>query len=45
MEKTEIATEKLDPRAALEKMEAEEKAVREVAEKLMADNDKKGKEF
>ena len=40
-----MATEKLDPRAALAKMEAEEKAVREAADKLMADNDKKRKEF
>ena len=40
-----MATEKLDPRAALAKMEAEEKAVREAADKLIADNDKKRKEF
>ena len=40
-----MATEKLDPRAALAKMEAEEKTVREAADKLIADNDKKRKEF
>ena len=32
-----MATEKLDPRAALAKMEAEEKAVREAADKLCRD--------
>ena len=38
-------TEKLDPRAALAKMEAEEKAVREAADKLTQENDKKRKEL
>lgn len=38
-------TEKLDPRAALAKMEAEEKAVREAADKLTEENDKKRKEL
>ena len=40
-----MATEKLDPRAALAKMETEEKAARDAAEKLTADNDKKRKEL
>jgi len=40
-----MATEKLDPRAALAKMEAEEKAVREAADKLTEENDKKRKEL
>jgi len=40
-----MATEKLDPRAALAKMEAEETAVREAAEKLTQENDKKRKEL
>ena len=38
-------TDKIDPRAALAKMEAEEKAVREAAEKLTEENDKKRKEL
>ena len=38
-------TEKLDPRAALAKMEAEEKAVCEAAYKLTEENDKKRKEL
>jgi len=38
-------TEKIDPRAALAKMEAEEKAVREAADKLTEENDKKRKEL
>lgn len=40
-----MATEKLDPRAVLAKMEAEETAVREAADKLTQDNDKKRKEL
>jgi hypothetical protein len=45
-EKTEMATtEKLDPRAALAKMEAEETAARAAADKLEADNEKKRKEL
>ncbi len=40
-----MATEKLDPRAALAKMEAEETAAREAAEKMAADNEKKRKEL
>lgn len=40
-----MSTEKLDPRAALAKMEAEEKAARDAAEKLASDNDKKRKEL
>jgi Mg/Co/Ni transporter MgtE len=38
-------TEKIDPRAALAKMEAEEKAARDAADKLEADNEKKRKEL
>lgn len=38
-------TEKLDPRAALAKMEAEETAARAAADKLEADNEKKRKEL
>lgn len=34
-----------DPRAALAKMDAEEKAVREAADKLMQENEKKRKEL
>lgn len=40
-----MATDTQDPRAALAKMEAEEKAARDAAEKLAADNDKKRKEL
>ncbi len=40
-----MTTEKLDPRAALAKMEAEENAARAAAEKLAADNDKKRKDL
>lgn len=40
-----MTTEKLDPRAALAKMDAEETVVREAADKLMQDNDKKRKEL
>jgi hypothetical protein len=40
-----MATEKLDPRAALAKMEAEETAARAAADKLEADNEKKRKEL
>lgn len=35
-----MATEKIDPRAALAKMEAEETAARDAADKLRADNEK-----
>lgn len=40
-----MTIEKIDPRAALAKMEAEEKAVREAADKLTEENDKKRKEL
>lgn len=40
-----MATEKIDPRAALAKMEAEETAAREAAEKLATENEKKRKEL
>lgn len=40
-----MTIEKTDPRAALAKMEAEEKAVREAADKLTEENDKKRKEL
>ena len=40
-----MATEKIDPRAALAKMEAEETAARAAADKLEADNEKKRKEL
>jgi hypothetical protein len=38
-----MATEKLDPRAELAKMDAEEKAVKDAQEKLTADNEAKRK--
>ena len=38
-------TDKIDPRAALAKMEAEETAARAAADKLAADNEKKRKEL
>ena len=40
-----MVTEKIDPRAALAKMEAEETAARAAADKLEADNEKKRKEL
>lgn len=40
-----MATEKLDPRAALAKMEAEETAAREAADKLAEENAAKRKEL